>query len=246
MARYLLSNQSTFDETFDATFQDLPARVLGSRSGATFQRLGSTFAIRWRRIPIHHRTPKQTASRNRFESIQGRWRTLSGPHRGTWVMQTANYPRVDSLGEQYFISGPNLQNSANSFLYAANQTLLDQAAPPVMVPTFTIDNIVLVESIPLLQVSIDPDEIPADFSLMVYLTRYTSPGALTPSQPFRFMGALDPGITPSLVNWLDPYVEFAGSPGDKIGQQIFAALQLVSHTTGQPGITVYGSGFVVA
>jgi hypothetical protein len=245
MARYLLKSVSTFDETFDSTFQDLVPRILGSRGGATFQRLGSTFAIRYRRVPIHHRSLEQTAARNRFESIQSRWRTLSGPDKGTWIMQAPNFPRTNSLGQPYEISGINLQQSSNSFLHYAGRPLLDEAQPPVAVPSFTIDNFVLVESIPALQLSIDPDEVPIGFTMMVYMTRYTSPGQLTPGQPFRFMGALSPGATPSLVNWIDPFVDFAGSPADKIGQQIFATVHFLSDVTGQPGVSVSGSGLVV-
>lgn len=221
-------------------------RPLGAVGGSVFQKIGTSFVIRHRSVPTDKKRIPQFIQRNRFDSIQKRFRGLSGTDQQTWRDESVNYPRINSLGDMYVISGANLQQSSNTFAFVSDVPFINSIPSPVSVPSFIFDTIEFAEPLDAFDIVLDPITVPAGFNLLVYATRPLSPGTLTPSTTYRLLGTLAPGTNTAAVNWFDQYITNWGTVNDQIGQLIFVTAQLLSIDTFQPGVTVYGSGLVTS
>lgn len=219
-------------------------RPLGAVGGSVFQKIGTSFVIRHRSVPTDKKRLKQLVERNRFDVIQKRYKNLSPTDKATWSDESVNYPKVNSLGDTYFITGPNLQQSSNTFGLSAGIPFLDSIGSPVSYPSFNFDVISFAEPLDVFDIVTDPINVPANFNLLVYATRPLSPGTLNPGSTYRLLGTVGAGVNTASVNWFDAYITQWGPVNDLIGMQIFVTAQLISIDTLQPGITVYGSGFV--
>lgn len=245
MAKYLLNVTSVFNSKFNAVFRGTGIRIKGSRGGATFQKIGGVYCIRHRSVPTDKRRERQTAQRQRFDVFQKFWRTLDSMEKQTFRDEAPSYPRINSLGVEYEISGINLQQSSNTFLHTAGENPITEAQPPNFIPAFTIDQLTLDISSGIMVISILPATVPAGFSFFVYATRTLSQGALSNSNTYTLIGVISAGLNPGSFNWLPPYELVYGSVDGTEGQIFSVALQLIDLETGQPGTTVYGMSSII-
>jgi hypothetical protein len=88
-------------------------RFAGSSDGATFQKCGTSFGIRSRKVPLQKRSVKQTKQRNIFESVATEWYKRTTFQKNTYATQAPNHERTDSLGNVYELKPNVLQNSQN-------------------------------------------------------------------------------------------------------------------------------------
>lgn len=90
-------------------------RFAGSSNGATFQKCGTSFGIRARKVPLQKRSVKQTRQRNIFQSVATEWYKRTSFQKGTYATQAPNHIRTDSLGNTYELEPNVLQNSQNAW-----------------------------------------------------------------------------------------------------------------------------------
>lgn len=245
MARYITPGESTFDLTFDFTFQGAGTPIRGSIGGATFQRIGNSRVIRHRMAPVNKRTPRQTHSRNRFDSLQKFWRMIDSLDKQTFRDEAANYPRTSSLGNEYIISGINLQQSSNTFRLAAGQSKLTSMPSPVAFPDFFIAVFQIDVSTPVIRVELSPLQVPTNFACFIYMTRPLSPGQLSSEELYKFIDVYPPGQNTSTPDLYDAYLDAHGEIDSLVGQQVHVVCHLSSLITGQPGQRIDSNTFIV-
>lgn len=239
MAKYLLASSSTFDSTFDETFTVPGTRRRGSIGGATFQKIGSVYCIRHRSVPTDKKRERQTAQRQRFDVFQKFWRTLDSMEKQSFSDEAPSFPRTDSLGNVYEISGINLQQSSNTFLHAADQPPITEAKPPAVFPNFTIVSLQITIDTQDFDLVTNPAIVPAGYSMFIYATRPVSPAQLTPTTTFFLLGVLPAGSNTTMINPYATYEDMVGSLSSSAGLVVGVSLQLLDLDTGQPGTTVY-------
>lgn len=221
-------------------------RPLGADGGSVFQRSGNSFAIRKRAKPVMKRTEKSTAVRNRFESVSSTWRTFSGTDQDTWSDEAPNYPRTNSLGDSYDLTGFNLQMGSNINriglgLAPISAIPAGNACPVYVAQLIDADN-------SLLQVVfiIDPDPVPAGFYLNVFASAPVSPGVTFINiEAMKFVTRFDPSTT-TIQNRYTEYSAVHGPAPYIVGNKIFVAMQMIEAATGQQCAIVYGFGYVNA
>ena len=219
-------------------------RPLGAIGGSVFQKQGGVFVIRNHNRPTDKKRIRQFVQRNRFASYQQRFKDLSPTDQATWASEAPNYPRTDSLGTTYYLTGPQLQQANNSFAFSAGLAPLNAIPAPVSPASFTWDTIAFAEPSDIFDIVADPDPVPTGFVLVVYATRPLSEGNLTSDTPYTLLGSVPAGTNTSSVNWFDSYITIYGAVNDKVGSQIFVVGHMLSLDTYVPGQSVYGSGFV--
>jgi hypothetical protein len=219
------------------TLQTAIDQPIGSTGGITFQKSGTSFAIRNRAKPVLKRTPAQTVVRNKFESVSQHWRTLNGTQQGTFTTEAPNYPRTNSLGDPYTLSANNLQNSSNQMLVTKGIARIDsipspQAFTPLGAGTFTVDT-----GVPEIFLYDSPAIIPANESRAVFLSMALQPGAddinaQTLLLIHTFLAGEDSSI--NLYNfWAALFQDTNFTPGN----QMFGKTLQILNTTGQIGTT---------
>jgi hypothetical protein len=219
---------------------------LGADGGSVFQKCGNSFAIRKRAKPVMKRTAKSTAIRNRFEHVSGIWRTLSGTDQDTFIDEAPNYPRTNSLGDSYDLTGNNLQNSSNLNLIQVGLSPISSIPAPVTCLPFAPFLIDAVNQDLEVFFIINPDPVPIQFLMNVYATAPLSPGIeFVDIKKMKFITRF--GQNESTIS--NRYTEYSAVHGPApyvVGNIIFVAFQFIAATTGQPCGIVYGSGDVNA
>jgi len=219
------------------TLQTAIDQPIGSSGGITFQKSGTSFAIRNRAKPVLKRTPAQTVVRNKFESVSQHWRTLNGTQKGTFTTEAPNYPRTNSLGDPYTLSANNLQNSSNQMLVTKGITRIDsipsaQAFTPLGASTFAIDT-----GIPEILFHYAPVIIPANESRAVFLTMAFQPGPdQVPNEAYILIHTFTAGQDSS-INLYNFWAALFPDTNFTPGNQMFGKVLQVLNTTGQIGTT---------
>lgn len=229
---------STFDSTFDLTFTGQGDRVRGSQGGSTFQKIGTSFAIRHRAGLCNKRTSRQTHSRNRFHGVQSFYRTLDESEQLSFVDETANYERVDSLGQVYTMSGINLQNSVNTNANTNNQAPVTSMPAPQPPPAIAFDFANINLTIGAMDVITFPQVLPSTHSMLVFATRPVNAGQLANENLFVFLGVVPPSADTADYNWLPVYEATFGVNQNNVGQIFGVSLQFVSQVTFMTGLTI--------
>jgi hypothetical protein len=234
-------SESTFDSTFDSTFVGEGMRQRGSSGGATFQKIGVNYAIRHRVPIVNKRTSRQTHSRNRFESIQQFWRTLDSGEKQTFADEVANYPRTDSLGNEYLIQPINLQNIVNTNAETQGLPRLTEMEPPQPPPAISFDFAAIDISGQAMDIITTPQVLPGTHSMLIYVTRPVSPGQLSPGVPFVYLGMVPPSTDTAAFNYFAAYRDLFGVDSTNIGQIFHVVLQFISQVNFMSGLSIYAN-----
>lgn len=219
------------------TLQPSIDQPIGSSGGITFQRSGTSFAIRNRAKPVLKRTPAQTVVRNKFESVSQHWRTLNGTQKGTFSTEAPNYPRTNSLGDPYTLSANNLQNSSNQMLVTKGVTRINsipsaQAFTPLVFNQFAVDT-----GVPEIFFNFTPAIVPANESRAVFLSMAFLPGAQTiPNEAYLLIHTFTAGQDSS-INLYNFWAALFPDTNFTTGNQMFGKILQVLNTTGQIGTT---------
>ena len=221
-------------------------RFFGSRGGATFQRTGTVFSIRKRAVPVQKRTPKQSVSKNRFQSVQQIYRQLSPTEKATFNSETSNYPRENSLEETYFLSGQQLMSSSNNNLEAAEQTPITSMPSPVIFPGITFLDAQIVISLALATSVTSPAVIPVGFTFVIESTNAFPIEQNFVNSPFIRIATIQAGTQTDDVNWYQDWVNRFGDPSNRIGQIFSQRASLISNNTGQVGLSTVIRGQIFA
>lgn len=168
-------------------------RPTGSLRGATFQKSGVNFSIRKRNVPIQKRTPQQSIIKNRFDHVQKRYKNLSAANKTQWDNETVNYPRTDSLGNTYFITGSNLQTSSNINLLNSEESELTEPANASAIGSPTFSSYATSASLSIFRIFFDTQIVPAGYAYKIYM-----------STPQRIEGAQQQQAKQKLVQVFNP------------------------------------------
>ena len=214
----------------------------GSLQGSTFQKCGQVFSIRKHNTPVQKRSVKQSASKNRFEHVQTSFRTLDSSEKQTFTDQRGNFPRFDSLGNEYTLQTAQLFSSTNNALTASNQPVLRTMSDPVVYPVITPNLVALRNSILAMDIITLPDQVPLGFTLRIEASRPLSNGTLAVENDFKLLGFIVNGLFQSSVNWFSAYTNQFGNTNSLVGLSIAARSTLLSNDNGQAGtpLTQYG------
>lgn len=217
----------------------LLAEARGSMAGATFSRNGNSAYVRARATPVNPRTPGQTVSRDRLNSISTNWRSLTATERASWIALAKTVPYVNSLGESAFYSGFQLFMKNNLILSAVGSPAVRLA--PATAPTFPgVDMSALfgeqdaiTPGLFTLSVNSGNASLPAGMVMAMETTYAMSAGkSFIAKSQYRPAGLL----TLSATNPLDLTPNFTGVFGlptvSFIGSKIASRFRIVDTTTG--------------
>ena len=101
-----------------------------------------TFA-RTKVVPTNPQTTPQQDRRAAFQYLTTNWKDLSGSQRTEWEAETANYPRTDSFGDTYYLTGQTLYISLNMNLWRVGVTYIDAPVTKVTPTTRTPPTVVV-------------------------------------------------------------------------------------------------------
>lgn len=111
-------------------FGDIITGMRGKVGGALYGNSPAGFTKRNKPVPIQPISAARTSVRSRFSYLQGLWKTLTDAQRTAWQAATINFPRVNSLGITYYLTGINLFCYCNmGQLYIGQPVILDPPAP---------------------------------------------------------------------------------------------------------------------
>lgn len=220
-------------------------RITGSRRGSTFQRTANGFVIRKRSVIVQKRTAKQSVAKNRMDSIQKRWKSLTLAQKNVWIAEALDYPRQDSLGNIFNFSGANMQMGSNVNRAIAQTTPLNQPAngntdaAPVLLP------ITVQINPPLVLIPKQPNQVNNQFALKVYATGAMSPGTFTPSlAQMKLVKVWLPG-TNSLGDISAEYFAIYPLTSIHVGQLVFGAISQIRLATGQESLLSLIRGAII-
>ena len=217
-------------------------RFTGSRGGSTFQKSGVTFVIRKRAVPVQKKTPEQSQSQNTFSSVQQNWRKLNNTEKDSFADEAPNYPRTDSLGNQYFINGQQLQASANLNLLSAGQEQITTMPPPTVFPAFSISAIGIdfADQSFVLQINLNP--IPAGFALKIFASAPLSVPTPEPNTNYKLIASLSPGTNQTGANYWAQYVSAFGLSPNHVNTWLSGRGILVDTATGVESAAAFAIG----
>jgi hypothetical protein len=218
MARYLL--------TFGTD------RIAGSRGGSTFQKSGTTYVIRKRNVPVQKKSVSQTQKQNQFSSVQQNWRELDPLDKDTFTNEAVNYPRTNSLGNTYYLSGSNLQASSNLNLVQTDQEQITEMPSPTIFPPFSISAIGIdfADQSLVFQININP--IPAGFALKLFASPPLQVPQGNSNTPLKLIASLDPLTDQTGGNFWQQYISVYGLSPANVNTWLAGQAVLISLSTG--------------
>jgi hypothetical protein len=228
MAKYLLTYSTS--------------RITGSRKGCTFQRAGNVFVIRHRMVPVQKRTEKQQAVKNIFDSVAKRWRTLSPGEQDSFINKSPQYPRVNSLGVPYNLTGWALQQSSNQSLVLSGFTPIDTMPDAPVFPIFSISIFSLNIAGSALAFQLNPLVVPVGFSAVVHMSAATEVPA--ESSQYKFIASLPAGTNTPTINLYSEYVSIFGSVQNLSGLRFNCRVQMLDIASGQLSLPQFRSGAI--
>jgi len=208
-------------------------RERGSKGGSTFQRSANGFVIRHHTVPVQKRSSKQSFVKKLFESVAGRWRDLSLADQITFDNESLNYPRVDSLGNNYFINGQQLQQSSNVNLITSIQNPIDSIPAAGAFTTVNSMALFISKLINAAFATLDPSIVQAGYDYLFYTSLSQSPGESELPQNNLFLFAIQPDGFDTLNDVWPQLQAIVKLENSDIGRSITIAVVCVERATGQ-------------
>lgn len=219
MARYILHDDND--------------RFAGSSNGATFQKCGTTFSIRSRKVPLAKRTVKQTRQRNIFQSVATEWYKRTTFQKNTYGTQAPNWPRTDSLGNTYELQRNVLQNSQN--IWRVNSFLAKGTTMPAPIsPTIIVGASVQWDlSLQNLVISTTPNIVPSQNVAVQYVSApQLTPNLTFPIENMRVLTRIAAGFGHNVNRW-NEYVALYGPMNNSVGLYVNVIEIWFQASTGQ-------------
>ena len=192
-------------------------RFAGSSNGATFQKCGTSFGIRARKVPLQKRSVKQTRQRNIFQSVATEWYKRSSFQKGTYATQSPNHPRTDSLGNVYELEPNVLQNSQN--IWRVNSFLNKGTTMPAPItPTVIVGATVTWDlSAQSLIITTTPNIVPSQNVAVQYVSAPQLTANLNfPIENMKVLTRIAAGFGHNVNRW-NEYVALFGSQNNNVG-----------------------------
>lgn len=194
---------------------------------ASHNRFGSYF--RNRVTPVNPRTALQTLQRNALGGLSSDFRTLTAVQRLGWANLGAQVPRVDSLGQTFFMTGLQMFTSLGRNAISTGSSPLSNA--PALETPSTLLSITPVATSSLggtFTVAWTPTPLGTSEKIVVEATGPISPGRnFVPRSSFRqvFVGA---AASTSPADIKAAWVAKFGALSSSIGMKVFVRIKVVT------------------
>lgn len=209
------------------------SRILGSRQGSTFQRCGVNFAIRQRKKPFPRRTARTSRSRSAFHNVQAHYRTLSAGNKTSWDDDVGSFPRTDSLGNTYELSGSQLFNAHNATLVNQDLSIIDISQAPVTFPTFDSFAKVLSVGSQDFEFTYGVSGTLTNFDLQLFVSRPLAPIPPAVASQASLLIASKQAMSSTVFQIYNEYVARFGDPANLVDQFIVTKMKALDRSSGQ-------------
>lgn len=205
----------------------------GSVGGATYGNSPSGFTKRNKPIPVQPISQDRGAARAQLAFWQGQWRQLDDGERAAWAAAAANFPRINSLGITYYLSGINLYTSFNITLTIGGFSGITSPPSPYSFPGYVVDPMSYDLSAHSLIMTIsDPPSSPLWY--IIEGLRFGSQGISSPRGTWQFLIAWKIAIG-STIDLAPEYRAFFGVP--ILASKGFIRITPATNDGGQRGVT---------
>lgn len=221
-------------------------RFAGSSDGATFQKCGTSFGIRSRKVPLQKRSVKQTRQRNIFQSVATEWYKRTSFQKGTYATQAPNHLRTDSLGNTYELEPNVLQNSQN--VWRVNSQLAKGTTMPAAIsPTVIVGAFVTWDlSAQSLIIGTTPNIVPSQNVAVQYVSApQSTPNLNFPIQDMKVLIRIAAGFGHNVNRWSN-YVALFGDQSNNVGRFVNVIEIWFQASTGQELSRFQHFGFLQA
>ena len=161
----------------------LSSDMRGKVGGVIFSANKSGTIAKSHRIPVDSKSPKQSAVRSLFAVIAQSWRSQSSANIAAYKALALLFPRIDSLGKTYYLSGYGMFQFLNLNLLLNGEAVL--SAPPsissndLASTTANIIYEVIEGAVTVITVTL-PGPIPANQLLIIQSSGQLSAGVSSP------------------------------------------------------------------
>lgn len=205
----------------------------GSSKGNVFQKSGKSFSIRSRIPPLKRRNTRSSHSRNSFTHVRSNYKNLSSGEKSAFDTNSPLFPRVDSIGRSYNLSGTNLFSSQNIGLATENEPLNFTSAIPVSPPSLISVTIEAFASISEFNMLFGLGSIPSDWIFRYFMTAMLSPGEIASNQnPFVLLASKFETDNPD-INLYDAWIAHFGNNLSLVGNRVVFRLDNLHIPSGQ-------------
>jgi len=166
---------------------------------------------------------RHTASRQAYKA-------LTIIQQQQWKNETANYPRLNAVGNQYKMTGQQLFCSLNNNLQNIGAAIISVPAPKIIPPMSPLFTIAATHAGPSLGLTYASAQATSSDIMIVQASPNMSNGRSSPGNSMRQIANIaltGQGSDNILTNWQDV---FGGSP--LTGQRIFVSVYIISYSCG--------------
>ena len=217
---------------------------IGSLGGATFQRLGNSFAIRMHNKPVDKQRNGQKNLRQMFAANSSKWRDLNPTQQDSFIDEAPNYPKENSLGDPYDISGFNLMQSSNQILVSNNQNEISSIPSAPSYPSGAILTMNFEYLSQVLSIAALVTTIPANFIWQLWGSKPSPIIALNPNADFTHIHTYTPGQEPGTINIFAAFQNQYGLSSNYINKYFHVRVRMISLATGQHDNFAFGTVLV--
>lgn len=187
---------------------------------------------------INPQTTFQQDRRSQLLYLTQNWRALSPADQLLWIAESVNYPRTNSLGNTYFLTGQALYIGLNMNLWKIGQAFITSPALKVIPPDVNAFTFVCDVNTGNFTIAFPGLPVNIHTVCIIYATKGISSGIYYVSTRLRSF-ALHPANGTAAVNFGSSY--FAQFPTTSTGQKVFVKIVTVNNQCGAMGIPFFSS-----
>lgn len=193
-------------------------------------------------VPTNPQSAAQTTMRTLFSVLSQLWKTVSPTNQLLWIAETVNYPRTDSLGNTYYMTGQALYISINQNIQLGSGSYTD--TPPTKVIPVTLSSITFTPDLGGTDFKIVYDTLATDTdcSLLIFASRGLSNGINYCKSEYRLVSTIAEASQAD-NNIYSEYI--ARFPSTAVGEKVFVKVVEVNRVSGSQGIAMQASGTVI-
>jgi len=200
----------------------------GKLNGMVFSKNRYASIVRNKTSPVQPNTTAQMNRRQTFGALSASFRGLTVAQIAAWNAAVANWPRSNTFGQQYLMSGLNLFVGLNNNLSTSSSPTISNPPLPVELPVFKLQSASL-DSAGLGSLAFTPT-VPAGYVLVLRSTPPLSAGRDFVKSLFRQI-VVAPALTASPFLFGPAFVARYGLPS--VGTKVTLEAYLINTTTGQ-------------
>ena len=214
---------------------------VGSVGGHTIQKNHYGLFARTKVVPANPQTTPQQDRRAQLQFLTQNWRALTLMEQTAWNDETVNYPRTNSLGDTYFMTGQTLYIGLNMNLWRIGESFITLPVNKVIPPSFdafVVDCNVRGTVFTLSEFSPVTD---GDTKFIVYASIGLSPGKFYVSTKLRSIASHDLDGSGTYNFDSDYWTYF---PSTVAGTKVFVKVLTIHARCGCAGLPVFADCIV--